>query len=91
MYLIDTNIFLEMLLDQQRADECENLVARLYAGEISAYVSSFTMHSIEVILKDDRSPESLPEGHQRSEGAEKNRHVNIGRAVHGSADEHDRR
>ena len=51
MYLIDTNILLEVLLDQEMADECEKLILNLNEGHISAYISSFTLHSIEVILE----------------------------------------
>jgi predicted nucleic acid-binding protein len=51
MYLIDTNIFLEMLLDQQKSDDCEVMLQMLYDGDITAHVSSFTLHSIEVILE----------------------------------------
>ncbi|MEW6214616.1 MAG: hypothetical protein AB1478_05340 [Nitrospirota bacterium] len=32
-YLIDTNIFLEILLDQERAAECQELLERLQAKE----------------------------------------------------------
>lgn len=51
MYLIDTNIFLEILLDQERAAECQELLERLQDREVIFYVSSFTIHSIEVILE----------------------------------------
>ncbi len=51
MYLIDTNIFLEMLLDQQKSEDCQDLLEKLYNGDITAYVSSFALHSIEVILE----------------------------------------
>ncbi|MEK6764707.1 MAG: PIN domain-containing protein [Planctomycetota bacterium] len=50
MYLIDTNIFLEILLDQERAVECQKLIESLQDREVIFYVSSFTMHSIEVVL-----------------------------------------
>lgn len=50
MYLIDTCIFLEILLDQKKAADCERLIERIRNGEIRAFVSSFSLHSIEVIL-----------------------------------------
>lgn len=50
MYLIDTNIFLEILLDQERAVECQKLIESLQDREVIFYVSSFTIHSIEVVL-----------------------------------------
>ena len=49
-YLIDTNIFLEFLLDQERADEAETLLMELEEGRIKAFITTFTLHSIEVIL-----------------------------------------
>ncbi|MCP5002722.1 MAG: type II toxin-antitoxin system VapC family toxin [Planctomycetes bacterium] len=51
MYLIDTNIFLEILLDQERSVECQKLLDGLQDREVIFYVSSFTIHSIEVILE----------------------------------------
>lgn len=51
MYLIDTNIFLEILLDQKKATECQELIERFQNREVIFYVSSFTIHSIEIILE----------------------------------------
>lgn len=45
--LFDTNIFLEVLLDQSKQKECKNLIAK----EIhNINISDFTLHSIGVIL-----------------------------------------
>ncbi|PIN90591.1 VapC toxin family PIN domain ribonuclease [Candidatus Pacearchaeota archaeon CG10_big_fil_rev_8_21_14_0_10_32_14] len=49
-YLIDTNIFLEILLNQQYANDCEKLLKKISKSKDSFYVSSFTLHSIEVIM-----------------------------------------
>ena len=47
MYLVDTNIFLEILLQQERAEECKAFLA----GNIdNLHISDFTLHSIGVIL-----------------------------------------
>ena len=51
MYLIDTNIFLEIFLNQERASECQELLISIQDREVVYYVSSFTIHSIEVILE----------------------------------------
>lgn len=49
MYLIDTNIFLEELLGQPHAEACDRFLSSL--GESSpGWVSSFSLHAIEVIL-----------------------------------------
>ncbi len=50
MYLLDTNIFLEFLLGQERADECIALLELIRDGKERAIVTSFSIHSIEVIL-----------------------------------------
>ena len=50
MYLIDTNIFLELLLDRKNAKQCEKFLEKVSKGEIKAVVSSFTLHAIEALL-----------------------------------------
>ena len=49
-YVVDTNIFVEFLLEQERADESLQLMERIERGELEAYVTSFALHSIAVIL-----------------------------------------
>lgn len=47
-YLLDTNVFLELLLEQERAEDVRSLFATL---EPESYViSDFSLHSIGVIL-----------------------------------------
>ncbi len=46
-YLIDTNIFLEILLAQSKSNECKSLLKK-HIG--SLFISDFTLHSIGVIL-----------------------------------------
>ena len=48
MYLIDTNIFLEAILEQDRAEEARNLFK--YIGISESYISDFTLNSIGIIL-----------------------------------------
>lgn len=50
MYLIDTNIFLEILLEQDKCEECEALLSKISQSSELFYISSFTLHSIEVIM-----------------------------------------
>ena len=47
MYLVDTNIFLEILLEQARKTMCKNFL-RTHAGHL--HISDFSLHSIGVIL-----------------------------------------
>lgn len=46
--LIDTNIFLEMLLEQTRADEAKELLAKTDTHDF--FISDFSLHSIGLIL-----------------------------------------
>jgi predicted nucleic acid-binding protein len=53
MYLIDTNIFLEILLDQENKDDCKEILEKVAEGEVNTTVSKFTVHGIEGMLTDD--------------------------------------
>src|SRR2546423_1145608 len=55
--VIDANIFLEFLLKQERTAESVWLMKRVEEGEFDAYITSFSLHSIEVIL--DRRKDSV--------------------------------
>ncbi len=47
-YLVDTNIFLEILLNQNGRKKCETF---LQDEPGAAWISDFTLHSIGVILR----------------------------------------
>jgi len=47
MYLIDTNIFLEILLTQEKHETCKSF---LDSNTGNLYISDFSLHSIGVIL-----------------------------------------
>jgi len=47
IYLFDTNIFLEILLAQEKASECKRILVD-HSGNIA--ISDFSLHSIGVIL-----------------------------------------
>lgn len=53
MYLIDTNIFLEVLIEQENSDNCKKLLESIAEGETEAAVSEFTVHGIEGMLTDN--------------------------------------
>lgn len=59
MYLIDTNIFLEILLAQEKKDECIALLKEIENDHISAAVTKFSIHSIEVIMGNFRMTDEL--------------------------------
>ena len=46
-FLIDTNIFLEILLDQEKKDQCKHFPNK---NIDKLYISDFSLHSIGVIL-----------------------------------------
>ncbi len=50
MYLIDTNIFLEVMLSRGRKEYCKELLRRLRDGREEGIVTDFTIHSIIVIM-----------------------------------------
>jgi len=52
MYLIDTNIFLEVMLSRGRSEECKRLLGALRSGKLRGAVTDFTIHSIMVLLGD---------------------------------------
>jgi len=50
MYLVDANIFLEVLLSRTRKEECKNFLKSLKSGKKSGTITDFTIHSIIVIM-----------------------------------------
>lgn len=46
--LLDTNIFLEIILDQEQSAEAKSLL--LLNGSINFYISDFALHSIGLLL-----------------------------------------
>jgi len=50
MYLIDTNIFLEVLLSRARKAESKKLLGSLGAGKSTGIVTDFAIHSIIVVM-----------------------------------------
>ena len=48
MYLVDTNIWLERLLDQERSEEVGRFLAEIPTDQL--LMSDFTLHSIGIIL-----------------------------------------
>ena len=48
MYLVDTNIFLEILLEQEKSDEAEKFLRSVPTKHL--HVSDFSLYSIGIIL-----------------------------------------
>jgi len=49
MYLLDANIFLEIVFDQKYFEECQSVIDRLNQDS-SGYLTSFSLHGIEAML-----------------------------------------
>mgnify|MGYP001098694406 CR=1 FL=1 len=52
MFLIDANIFLELMLDQARADECEKFLTAVEVGSKEAFITDLTLDSVLIIMED---------------------------------------
>jgi predicted nucleic acid-binding protein len=50
VYLIDTNIFLEVMLRRSRSLECKELLKMLRDGRVKGVVTDFTVYSIMILL-----------------------------------------
>ncbi len=48
--LLDTNVFLELLLKQRGAADCRKLLDRVSRGEVEAAVTHFSVHAVEAAL-----------------------------------------
>ncbi len=61
MYLIDTNIFLEVLLERESVIDCRNFLEKVQNGEVTAYQTTFSLHTIAIILERLESLDSYKE------------------------------
>lgn len=50
MYLVDTSIFLEVMLSRKRKGECKLLLRMLRDGKLKGIVTDFTVNPIIVLL-----------------------------------------
>ncbi|MEM5778751.1 MAG: PIN domain-containing protein [Candidatus Aenigmatarchaeota archaeon] len=50
MYLIDTNIFLEVMLSQAKSSECKVFLENVKNGKMKAFVTDFSIYSIMLIM-----------------------------------------
>jgi len=49
--LIDANIFLELMLDQARADECERFLAEIERGTQEAFITDLILDRIVLVME----------------------------------------
>jgi len=57
--LVDTNIFLEVMLSRSKREECKKLLAMLRDGKAKGIVTDFTVHSIMVLMDRFKKLEEL--------------------------------
>jgi hypothetical protein len=56
MYLLDANIFLELLLDQKNADDCTLFLKKIKEEKAEGLISDFHLDTILVIMEHHKSP-----------------------------------
>ncbi|MBI2666551.1 type II toxin-antitoxin system VapC family toxin [Candidatus Woesearchaeota archaeon] len=60
MYELDTNIFLEVLLQQEHTEICSKLLTKIRTGEITAMLLDFSVDGIVIILERyHKTPEEI--------------------------------
>ncbi len=59
MFLIDTNIFIEVLAGQGRAQECRALLGRIESGGLDCACSHFAIHSACLFLERHNIPSGI--------------------------------
>ncbi len=51
MYFIDANIFLELALDQDKADDCEFFLKRVQNGGLRGVIKDFLIDAIIIVME----------------------------------------
>ena len=51
MYLIDTNVFLEVFLDRKNAWYSLEFLKLVWSGKVEGFITDYTLHSIAVVLE----------------------------------------
>ena len=60
VYFVDSNIFLELELDQEHADECEVFLNKVKKGVLKAIITCFHVDSILIVMENyDKEPREL--------------------------------
>ena len=50
-YLVDANIFLEVQLNQQKADVCERALRKFCVGELEGLIVDFAIDTIVMVME----------------------------------------
>jgi predicted nucleic acid-binding protein len=65
---VDTSVFVELLLDQNRAQESEYLLDAIAQGRVTAVVSHFAVHTIEAMLPNQQKLSAFLKDVETSKG-----------------------
>lgn len=57
--LLDTNVFLEFLLDQEDAEACDKVIDALSRGRFLGYLTHYALHALETILNRQKRDHEL--------------------------------
>lgn len=58
--LIDTNIFLEVQLNQEKASQAAKILKAVYEDKVQGYITDFSIDSIVIIMEHyDKSPNEI--------------------------------
>ena len=58
MYLIDSNFFIEIFLGRNKYEECVQLLNKTRQNSITLVITTFAVHSIEMIINKQKGVES---------------------------------
>ncbi len=56
--LIDANIFLEILLDQEKSENCKIILRKIQVGEKKGFISTFSIDTIILAMVRNKVPSS---------------------------------
>jgi len=54
VYLVDANVFLELLYKRDRWRECYDFLNKVKAGAVKSHVLHFTLHGVSAVLGDPK-------------------------------------
>jgi len=61
MYLVDTNVILEVLFDRAKANYSLAFLKLIWQGDIEGYITDYSVHSIAVVLEHKGRKHLIPD------------------------------
>jgi predicted nucleic acid-binding protein len=59
VYLVDTNIFLEVMLSRSKKGECKGFLELLRSGKESGTITDFSVHSLILVMENFKKKKEL--------------------------------